>query len=131
MNVGAAKRRRDRADEDRGGPEPLQLQSEVRELGEGALKPVAIGLVELDHFRDEEVLTRPGSACPSSAEALEAKPFVRGVLVDDDEPVLRFGDDVGRRDLAASNAERVGLDGLDCGLGGRWEVDASAGSGNR
>ena len=31
---------------------------------------------------------------------------MRGVLVDDDQPVLGLGDDVGRRDLAARDSER-------------------------
>src|SRR3546814_18258073 len=34
-------------------------------------------------------------------------PFVRGVLVDDDEAVLGFGDDIGFRNLAARDAKRV------------------------
>jgi hypothetical protein len=57
---------------------------------------------------------RRGSAAPGArppaaarrAHPLEHQPLVRGMLVDDHQPVLGLGDDIGRRDLAARDAER-------------------------
>jgi hypothetical protein len=41
---------------------------------------------------------------------------VGSVLIDDDETVFGFGDDVGCRDLAAGDAERISGNRCDCGL---------------
>ena len=71
-----------------------------------AFEPVAIGLVELDHFGDQQRLAGDRSALPRRAHPFEHQPLVRGMLVDDDQPVLGLGDDVGRGDLAAGDAER-------------------------
>ena len=58
---------------------------------------------------------RRGSAAPGArprrrrrrrAHPLEHQPLVRGMLVDDHQPVLGLGDDIGRGDLAARDAER-------------------------
>ena len=59
--------------------------------------------------------TAPPSA--RGAHPFEHQPLVRGVLVDDHQPVLGLGDDVGRRDLPARDAERVARDRLDRRLG--------------
>jgi hypothetical protein len=52
---------------------------------------------------------------------------VGGVLVDEDQAVFRLGDDIGERDLAAGDAERVaerggGRLGHGFGAGGGGEV---------
>ncbi len=43
--------------------------------------------------------------CIARAHPLEDEALVRGMLVDEDEPVLGLGDDIGFRDLPAGDAE--------------------------
>ena len=54
------------------------------------------------------------------AHPLEHQPLVRGMLVDDDQPVLGLGDDIGRGDLPARDAERDSF-----GTGGDGRLGAS------
>ena len=54
---------------------------------------------------------------PGGAHPLEHQPLVGGVLVDDHQPVLGFGDDIGGGDLPARDAERIGRHRLDRRLG--------------
>ena len=62
-------------------------------------------------------LARDRSAFAGGAHAFEHQPLVRGMLVDDDQPVLGLGDDIGRGDLPAGNAQRIFWDLGDCRLG--------------
>ena len=48
---------RDRADQDRRRAESLDLQTHPREVGRSTLQPVAIGFLELHHFRHQQCLT--------------------------------------------------------------------------
>ena len=116
-DVGLAERGGHRADQHRRRAEALDFEAELGEFGSGAFEPVAIGLVELDDFGDQQRLAGDGAAFARGAHALEHQPLVRGVLVDDDQAVLGLGDDIGRRDLAAGDAEREARDRLDGGFG--------------
>ena len=88
-------------------PEPFDFQPQIGQLGRRRLDPVAVGLVELDHFGNQQRLARDFPAVARGPHAFEDQPLVRGMLVDDHQPVLGFGDDVGRGDLPARNAERI------------------------
>ena len=43
----------------------------------------------------------------AAAQLFEHEALVRGVLIDDDQPVVGLGNNIGARDLAARDAERV------------------------
>ena len=89
------------------GPKRSMSRPKLGKLGRGAFEPVAVGFVELDHLGDQQGLARDRAALARRAHPFEHQPLVRGMLVDDDQPVLGLGDDIGRRDLAARDAERV------------------------
>ncbi len=116
-DIGLTERRRHRAHQDRGRPESLDLEAEVRKIGLRGFQPVAFRLVELDHLREQQRLTGDHPTLPRSAHPLEHQPLVRGVLVDDYQPILGFSDDISRRDLPAGDAEWEGGHGFDRGLG--------------
>jgi hypothetical protein len=60
---------------------------------------------------------------PCGSHSLEDKAFVGRMLVDYDQAVLSLGNDVGRRDLAPRDAERILRDFGDSGLGPRrWRM---------
>ena len=73
----------------------------------------------LDHFGKEQRLAgdRPALAC--CPHSLEHQPLVRSMLVDDYEPVLSFGDDVGGRNLTARDPEGIVGDRFNGGFGAR------------
>ena len=109
------------------GPEALELEAHLGELGGARLEPVAGGLVELDHLGEQQRLAGDAAVRHRPAHPLEHQPLVGGVLVDEDQPVLGLGDDIGGGDLAAGDAERVaGLRAADrrggFGAGGGGEV---------
>ena len=97
------------ADQDRARAEALELEAHFVELGDARLDPVAGGLVELDHFGQQQRLAGDAAIGHRPAHPLEHQPLVGGVLVDEDEAVLGLGDDIGGGDLAAGDAEREGL----------------------
>ena len=111
-NVGLAERRGDGADQHRARAEAFDVEAKVGKLACSAFKSVAVGFVELDHFRQQQRLPRDRPTFPRRAHPLEHQPLVRGMLVDDDESVFGFGNDIGRVDLAAGDAERVAGDGF-------------------
>ena len=118
-DVGLAERRGGRADQHRGRPEALDVEPEPGELKRGLLEPVAIGFVHLDHVGEQEGLARDAVTLRRRAHPFEHEPLVRGVLIDDHQPILGFGDDIGRGDLAARNPEREGRNRRGGGLGAR------------
>ena len=82
------------------------------------LQPVAVRLVEFDHFGHQQRLA--GATAPrrsGGAQPFEHQPFVRGVLIDDDQAVLGLGDDIGRWRPARARrrADSVGAVGLALG----------------
>ena len=117
-DIGLAERRRDRAHEDRGRPEPLDLEPEVRQAPRprprgGRIRPRP---ARPSRESSSAWLRRP-PALARRAHPLEHQPLVRGMLVDDHQPVLGLGDDISRGDLAARDAERVVGDRRDRRLG--------------
>jgi len=116
-SVGIAERGRCRPDEHRLWSEPLDLETEGGEGIGGGFESVAIRLVEVDHLGDEQGLTRDFSALPGAFHPLEHQSFVGGVLIDDDQSVLGFGDNISRGDLAAGDPERESRDRRGSGFG--------------
>ena len=91
-----------------------------------ASKPRDGGLVKFDDCRDEQQLPLRIAIRAGRFQALVDESFMRRMLIDDDEPVARLGDDVGVIDLRTRSAERcverVGLRVCERGthIGGRW-----------
>ena len=106
-DVGLAQRRRSSPDQHRRRPEPLDLEPQCGQLARRAFQPVAFDLVQLDRLGDQQRLPRDRAPGSGFAHPLEHQPLVRGMLVDDHQPVLGFGDDIGRRHLPARHAERI------------------------
>ena len=57
-------------------------------------QPVAVLFRQVDDLRDEQGLRGQPSGVERLAHRLEHQPFVRRMLVDDDEPVVRLRHDV-------------------------------------
>ena len=112
-SIGLAQRCRNSANEHRRRPEPFDIQSHAGQLGRGALQAIAIRLVEVDHFRHQQGLARDGASFPRRAHALQDQPLMRGMLVNDYEPVFGLCDDVGGGDLPPRDAKGEGRHGLD------------------
>ena len=120
-----------------GSPGPASRSAQnARSPGQGppssasrAFQPVAIRLVQFDHIGNQQRLAGDLPALGGLAHPLEHEPFVGGMLVDNDEAVLCFGDDIGRRYLPASDAEGIGRDGSGrrFGPGCRCEIDMTIG----
>ena len=105
------------------GPKRSISRPSSASSAERAFEPVAVGLVQLDDFGDQQRLPSDRAALPRGTHPFEHQPLVRGMLVDDDQAVLRLGDDIGRGDLPARDAERKARDRLDRRLGaGGWRV---------
>ena len=108
LGIGLGERAGHRAHQHRAGTEPLDRQAEPGERPGLLLEPVAGGFVELDHRGHQQRLARGDLvARPRGAQPFEHQALVRGVLVDDHQPVGGLGDDIGLRDLAARDAERI------------------------
>ena len=123
LDIALAQHRRHRADQQGGRAEPLDRQAKPGERRRRSLDPVAVRLVQFHHFRDQQRLA--GCHCPLCAGGLEPfqhEPFMRGVLIDDDQAVLGLGHDIGVGDLPARDAQRMiglrGIHGLLCPA--RW-----------
>ena len=86
--------------------EAVEIEAEFAELGRARFEPIASRFVEFDHFGEEQRLAGDAAARHRLAHPFEHEPFVRGVLIDEDQPVWALGDDIGFRDLAAGDAER-------------------------
>ena len=71
-------------DEHGGRAEAFDVKAHLRKIDRGTFETVALGLVELDHLRDEQRLAGDRSAVSRRAHPLEHQSFVRSVLVDDD-----------------------------------------------
>ena len=96
-----------RPDEDRRRPEAFDFQPQFGKLADNRFQPVAFQFVQLDHVGHQEGLTGDLAAVRCFSHPLQHQPFVRGMLVDDDQPVVGLGHDIGRGDLAAGDAERI------------------------
>ena len=118
-DVGLAERRRHGADQHRARAEALDLEAEVGKFGRAASSRSQSGSSSSTTSGSSSAWRATAATLAARAHPLEHQPLVRGMLVDDDQPVLGFGDDIGRRDLAAGDAEgKVGT-GSTRGLGAR------------
>ncbi len=70
-------------------------------------QPVAILFRNVDDFGDEQHLRGQPLGVQRLAHCFEDQPLMRGMLVDDDEPVLGLGDDIVGVDLRPRCAERI------------------------
>ena len=86
--------------------EPFEVEAEFLEFGDPRLQPVAGGFLQFDHFGQQQSLGRYTLPLHRAAHPLQRQPFMRGMLVDDDEAILGFRDDIGARHLSARDAER-------------------------
>ena len=86
-------------DKDRGWTEAFDFQTQAGQLVRGSFKPIAIGLFEIDNLRHEQGLACNRSALSRRTHSLKHQALMGRVLVDDDQPVLGFRNDVGRRNL--------------------------------
>ena len=90
-----------------------------------ATKPRGVGLVEFDDLRDEQDLPRHAGLVDRRLHALVDDALMRGVLVDDDQPVAGLRHDIGLVHLRARGAERAldqfgrRLEAFDARIGGR------------
>jgi len=68
---------------------------------------------QLDDLREQQRLRsdRPGPERP--LHPLQHQPLVRGMLIDEDQPVAGLGDDISRRDLRPRDAHRMVVAGRD------------------
>ena len=88
------------------GAERLKRQTERRKFVQRRRKRVHARLVEFDDGGDQQHLSRDAGLLALAFELLVDDALMRRVLVDDDETVLRLGDDVGFVQLRARRAER-------------------------
>ena len=91
-----------------GGAEAFQLQPEGAEFVRARFQPVAAGFLDLHHFGHQQALGGHIAGACLRAHPLEHQPFMGGMLIHDDQPVLRFGHDIGFGDLTPRHAERMG-----------------------
>ncbi len=128
LDVALAERRRHRADQHSGRAEPLEVEAETGEFGGARLQPVARRFVELDHFGQQQRLGVDAAVGGCPLHAFEHEALVRRMLVDEDQPILRFGNDIGVGDLPPGDAEGEAVrfrgrcgSGFGAGLRGRRE----------
>ena len=105
--IGLTEQRRRRAHQHRGRPEPFEIEAELGEFVGPRFEPVAGRLLQLDDLGDQQRLRRDPPTGKRGAHPFEHQPFMRGMLVDEHQPVLRLGDDIGLGDLPARDAERM------------------------
>ena len=90
------------------GAKRLDHEAEPLELGSGGREPLGASGVELDHFGDQQHLPRQAAIGERLLQAFIDEPLMRRVLIDDDEGILRLGDDEGVVELRPRGAERIG-----------------------
>ena len=102
----------------------LAIGHDYGDRGTPTAMPRSMGNQLLLGAHDRRLPARDRTIGP--AHPLEHQPLVGGMLVDEDEAVLRLGDDIGGGDLAAGDSEREALGfrrrregGFAAGLGGR------------
>ena len=105
--VDLAEQRRRLAQRHRAGAEGFEHEAVARKLVGARHEPLDVGLVEFDDFRDQQDLPRDAGFVERGLEPLIDDALVRGVLIDDDEPVARLRHDIGLVDLRARGAERM------------------------
>ena len=105
-SIGAEHRRR-LAHDDRAGAEAVDDEAEFGELPGALGEPVDVLGRQVDDLRDEQDLAGDAVLGERPLHALIDQPLMRRVLVDDDQPVLGLGDDVGLVDLRPRRAERA------------------------
>ena len=89
------------------GTEGFEYKAEARKLLGARDEPLDVGFVEFDDFRDQQDLPADAAFVDRGLEPLIDDAFMRGVLIDDDEPVARLRHDIGFVDLRPRRAERM------------------------
>ncbi len=98
--------RRHLADRDGAGSEGLDDQAEFSEQRRGLGDEIGLARRHLDDRRHEQRLAFRRAARARGFEALIDEALMRGVLVDDNDPVARLRHDIGLVDLRPRGAER-------------------------
>ena len=123
--VDLAQHRRRLAHRDRARPERLDHEAEALQFFGARHQPLGVGGIELDDLGNQQDLPRDARLLERGLHALVDQPLMRGVLIDDHQPVAGLRDDVGVVHLRAGGAERTveqigrGLGHLDAGGRGR------------
>ena len=106
LGVDLAKERGGLAHRHRARPERLDHEAVAGKLLGARDEPLDVGLVELDDLGDQQDLAGDAGLVERRLQPLVDDALVRGVLVDDDEPVARLRHDIGLVHLRARGAER-------------------------
>ncbi len=107
-HVGLAEQRRDLAPQNRLAPKSFDNQPKLRELHGPRQQPLGRSLLQTDHLGDQQELTRDAGFSHLLFHSLIHQPLMCGVLIHDDDAVLRLRDDVGGVELRARCTEREG-----------------------
>lgn len=86
-------------------PKTFDTEPEPRELAGMGDQSVAIVLGQIDDFWNEQRLRRDRPRIQPLAQGFEHQPFMRRMLIDDDEPVRRLGDDIVLMQLRAGGPQ--------------------------
>ena len=105
--VNLAEQRRGFAQCHRAGSEGFEHDAVTGEFVGARHKPLDVSFVELDDVGDQEKLPRHAGLRNCCLEPLIDDALVRGVLIDNDEPIARLRDDVSVVDLRTRRAERM------------------------
>ena len=85
---------------------PFEDEAEAFELSPRRDQAVGIDRVELDHLGQQQRLTRHPAIRHRASHPFEHETLVRGVLIDQNQPVVGLCDDIGARHLPARDPER-------------------------
>ena len=106
LGIGTRNGMREAAHQHGRGAEALDREAMPRKRLGGFFEAVAAGLLEFDDFGNEQRLASRHSLFRARRfQPFENKAFMRGVLVDEDEPVFRFCDDISVGDLPARDTK--------------------------
>lgn len=106
-DIGLTQHRGDTADQHSTGAEAFEVEAEFQEFRGAGFEAVAGGFVEFYDFGQQQRLHRYAAVFRRFSHPFQDKAFVGGVLIDYDETVLGFGDDIGSGDLASGDSHWV------------------------
>ena len=96
-----------RPDQHGGRTEAFDHQTEFRKAIDSLFKSIAIDLIQLDHIGYEERLrTRDRIPGPSRTQPFQDEPFMRCMLIHQNQAIIGFRHDVSVGNLPPGNAKR-------------------------
>ena len=84
----------------------LEREPEAGQLIGARCQPGSIGLIKLDDFRNQHDLAGDAGHFDRRLHSLIDDALMRGMLIDDDEPVAGLRHDIGLVDLRARSTQR-------------------------